>query len=295
MLSHIQSLALSRGSPTPSPSKSMSGWIAEMADACDAHDAAPAPPLSKASVPSSMPPVSIEDAPTEPATSPRTVEVPVQRWVAELRLPTRDHGPREEPERFATRYIVNDGRWTEEEHQALLRKAAQAFNNQDVAREIEDAVQREKEAHDRSVKEWEARIAAQELKDHHDIPRGPPPPGPSSMRVLPNVHAALRQNDPSMATHSQPVVKKAPPSTGRPMPAGFYSGREPPRIGTPVQPPPPTTSRPGAAQDQCLNLPLAATPMTPSHPPRPPIEALPKYAPMETCSSANKHPLEPPA
>ena len=149
MLSHIQSLALSRGSPTPSPSKSMSGWIAEMADACDAHDAAPAPPLSKASVPSSMPPVSIQDAPTEPATSPRTVEVPVQRWVAELRLPTRDHGPREEPERFATRYIVNDGRWTEEEHQALLRKAAQAFNNQDMEREIEDAVQREKEAHER--------------------------------------------------------------------------------------------------------------------------------------------------
>ena len=115
------------------------------------------------------------------------------------------------------------------------------------------------------------------------------------MRALPDVHAALRQNDPSMATYSQPVLKKAPPSTGRPMPAGFYSDREPPRIGTPVQPPPPTTSRPEAAQAQCLNLPLAATPMTPSHPPRPPIDALPKYASMETSPSANKHPLEPPA
>ena len=35
--------------------------------------------------------------------------------------------------------------------------------------------------------------------------------------------------------------------------------------------------------------------MTPSHPPRPPIEALPKRASMETSSSANKHPLEQPA
>ena len=32
---------------------------------------------------------------------------------------------------------------------------------------------------------------------------------------LPDVHAALRQNDPSMATHSQPVVKKAPPLYGK--------------------------------------------------------------------------------
>ena len=179
----------------------------------------------------------------------------------------------------------------------MVRKQPRAFNNRDIEGrlrqwEIEDAVQREKEAHERSVKEWEARIAAQELKDHHDIPRGPPPTGTSSMRALPDVHAALRQNDPSKATHSQPVVKKAPPSTGRPMPAGFYSDKEPPRIGTPVQPPPPATSRPDAAQG--LNLPLAATPMTPSYPPRPPIDALPKHPSMETGSGANKHPLEQP-
>ena len=79
------------------------------------------------------------------------------------------------------------------------------------------------------------------------------------------------------------------------MPAGFYSDKEPPRIGTPVQPPPPTTSRPEAAQVPSLNLPLAATPMTPSHPPRPPIAALPKYASMKPSQGANKHPLEPPA
>ena len=171
---------------------------------------------------------------------------------------------------------------TQEAHDASLRKAAQAFNNQDMERELDNAMAREHAAHERSVREWEARIAAQELKDHPDIARGPPPPGTSSMRALPDVHAALRQNDPSKATHSQPVVKKAPPSMGRPMPAGFYSDKEPPRIGTPVQP------------AQGLNLPLASTPMTPGYPPRPPLDALPKHPSMETSSGANKHPLEPP-
>ena len=112
------------------------------------------------------------------------------------------------------------------------------------------------------------------------------------MRALPAVHAALRENDPSHATQSQPVVKKAPPSTGRPMPAGFYSDKEPPKIGTPVQPPPPTTSRPDAAQG--LNLPLATTPITPGYPPRPSLDAIPKHPSMDTSSGANKHPLEPP-
>ena len=103
------------------------------------------------------------------------------------------------------------------------------------------------------------------------------------------------QNDPSRAAGSQPVLKKAPPSTGRPVPKGFYSDKEPPRIGAPVQPPPPTTPRPGAAQPEGLSLPLAATPMTPSHPPRPPAEALLKHGSMETSQGANKHPLEPTA
>ena len=58
----------------------------------------------------------------------------------------------------------------------------------------------------------------------------------SSMRVPPNVHEALQQNDPSRAPGSQPVLKKAPPSAGRPRPEAFYTESEPPRIGTaPVQ------------------------------------------------------------
>ena len=52
------------------------------------------------------------------------------------------------------------------------------------------------------------------------------------MRVLPDVHAALRQHDPSKVPASQPVLpNKAPPTTGRGRPAGFYSDTEPPRIG----------------------------------------------------------------
>ena len=112
------------------------------------------------------------------------------------------------------------------------------------------------------------------------------------MRALPDVHEALRQNDPKMASYSQPVVKKAPPSTGRPKPSVFYSDAEPPRIGAPVQPPPPAARRPAETQE--MDLLSAATPMTSSHPPRPPIEALPKHPSMEMSSCANKHPLEPP-
>ena len=106
-------------------------------------------------------------------------------------------------------------------------------------------------------------------------------------------HATLRQNDPKMASFSQPAVKKAPPSSGRPMPSVFQSDAEPPRIGAqPVQPPPPAAPRPVDASS--VNLPLAATLMTPGHPPRPLKEALPKYPSMETSSCASKHPLEPP-
>ena len=267
----------------------MSGWMADMADAVDKQEAAQAPPQSKAP----MPGVSIEDAPTEPATSPRVIEVPVPRYVEELRLPTREDGPQEEPEKFVSRWVCNDGSYTPEEWEEYFRKHRQAFANFDMERQRQQAAEEEHEAHQRSIQEWEAKVQAQGLSDHQAIPRGPPPAGISSMRVLPQVHEALRQNDPSMAPRSQPVLKKAPPTSGRPMPSVFHSDVEPPRIGTQVQPPPPAAGRPAEAQG--LNLPLAATPMTPGHPPRPPIEALPKHPSMETGSLAIKHPLEQPA
>ena len=261
--------------------------MSDMADVVEAHEAAPAPPQSKAS----MPGVYQDDAPTEPATSPRTTEVPVQGYIEELRLPTREYGPHEEPEKFVTRWVSRGG-YTQEEWEAYFRKHRQAWSNHDMERERRRAEAAEYEAHQRSIKEWETRVQASDLH-YPAIPCGPTPEGTSSMRALPDVHEALRQNDPRMVSHSQPVVKKAPPSTGRPKPSVFYSDAEPPRIGAPVQPPPPPAAeRPAATQG--LDLPLAATPMTPSHPPRPPIEALPKYSSMEMSSCANKHPLEPP-
>ena len=193
---------------------------------------------------------------------------------------------------FPTRWILNDGRWSAEEHEELVRKAAQAWKYRDWNRELEDEVRREKEAHERSIRAWEAKIALQQLPDHADIPHGPPPKETSSTRALPDVHAALRQNDPSMVTGSQPVLKKAPRSAGRPMPKGFYSDKEPPRIGTsPVQPTPPSTPRPWEVQQQEVSLLQASTPMTPARPPRPPIAALPKPMPMES-SMSSKHSVE---
>ena len=156
--------------------------------------------------------------------------------------------------------------------------------------ERQQAEAAEHEARQRSIQEWDAQIRARNL-DNDALPSGPTPEGPSSMRVLPDVHAALRQNDPK-ASFSQPVVKKAPPTLGRQRPSAFYSEAEPPRIGAVLPPPPPAEPRPAVVPS--VEIPLAATPMTPSHPPRPPIAALPKYSPMETSSYANKHPLEPP-
>ena len=174
---------------------------------------------------------------------------------------------------------------TQEAYEELTRKAAQSFNNRDMERERRQAEAAEYEAHLRSIQEWEARVKASEL-DNAAIPCGPTPEGTSSMRVLPNVHATLRQNDPKMASFSQPAVKKAPPSSGRPMPSVFQSDAEPPRIGAqPAQPPPPAAPRPVDASS--VNLPLAATPMTPGHPPRPPKEALSFYGNKFLCQQAS--------
>ena len=183
----------------------MSGWITDMADAVDAHEAAQAPPQSKAS----MPAVYQDDTPTEPATSPRVMEVPVlPRHIEELRLPGREYGPHEEPEKFATRWVTRGG-YTQEEWDAYFEKHRKAWSNHDMERERQQAEAAEYEAHQRSIQEWEARVKASEL-DNAALPCGPTPEGTSSMRALPDVHEALRQNDPKMASYSQPVVKKAP-------------------------------------------------------------------------------------
>ena len=189
-------------------------------------------------------PSSIDDTLTEPATSPRMtprmIDSEVQAWPVELQLPTREIGPREEPERYPTRCIVNDGQWTPEEHEEVLRKAAQAGNNQAWNREAREEAERHNQEFKRSMAEWKKEVESRGFKDHPSVPHGPPPKGTSPTRALPNVHEALRQNDPSKAPVSQPILKKAPPTTGRGRPAAFYSEDELARIGSaPVQPPPP--------------------------------------------------------
>ena len=187
------------------PSISMSNWISERADAVEQREAAQAPLSSQTPVPAIL----VDDAPTEPALSPRMREVP-----------------------------VNDGRWTTEEYAESLfyitqdlherdqvrlqelwdRQQADARPNPlaDMERERRRAEAAEYQAHQRSIQEWEAQIEARGL-DNAAVPCGPTPAGTSSLRALPNVHAALRQNDPKMASFSQPAVKKAPPTSGRPM------------------------------------------------------------------------------
>ena len=110
-----------------------------MADLVDAADGAAvptaqagdqAPPVSKASPatprePQAVP-ISVDDTPTEPATSPRCIDPEVQEWAVELQLPTREYGPHPEPEVYPCRCVMNDGQWTEEEHAAHLYKAGQA-------------------------------------------------------------------------------------------------------------------------------------------------------------------------
>ena len=189
--------------------------MADMADVVDAAEAgATAPPVTKAAPPRSTMPTSTDDTPMEPATSPRMIDSQVREFPVELQLPTGEIGPRGEPGRFATRFILNDGRWTPEEHEALLRKATQGISQRDWNREVREAALREKEAHDRSVEEWKVQVEAQGLTEHASLPFGPPPKETSSMRALPNVHEALRQNDPStMAPGSTPVLKKPPPTS----------------------------------------------------------------------------------
>ena len=150
----------------------------------------------------------------------------------------------------------------------------------------------------RNMAEWQNRVQAMDLPDHPSIPKGPRPKGSSSMRILPNVHEVLRQSDPFKVPASQQVLpNKTPPTLNKPRPAAFYSGDEPPRIGSAAvqPPPPPKPSSMWEVQPQGMFHPPTATPMTPGYPPRPPIEALPKPAQEVASPATLKHPLPQPA
>ena len=85
----------------------MSGWMAEMADAVDAHVPAQAPPTSKAAGPPSMQTVSIDDTPTEPATSPRELEV--QRMMDDGHKQSMQHWSAGQVSPLITETLINLG------------------------------------------------------------------------------------------------------------------------------------------------------------------------------------------
>ena len=128
----------------------MADWMGQMADAVEEAEAANVIPQ--------------EEVPTEPAITPRSQlhDAPGStRTIEELQLPSLECGPRPEPERFANRYILNDGSLPQQEYERLARKASQAFNNRDMERERRQAEAAAHEAHERSIAEWEAKLPGQ--------------------------------------------------------------------------------------------------------------------------------------
>ena len=172
---------------------------------------------------------------------------------------------------YPCRYVMNDGQWTDEEHATHLYKAGQAHNVRAWNREAREEAEKHNREYAQSIAEWRDRVQAMDLRTHPSVPHGPPPK---------SVHEALRQHDPSKAPASQPVLpKKAPPTTRRGRPAGFYPDSEPPRIGTEQVQPAPPPKLPGP------------TPMTPAYPARPPISALPQPSTDSASPATLKHPL----
>ena len=150
---------------------------------------------------------------------------------------------------------------------------------------IDNAVKKLSEQITNMLVKWNNGELMSKQQADSPVPQGPPLKGVSSARVLPNVHEALRQNAPmSKAPSTQPSLpKKAPPTTGEGMPAGFYRVEEPPRIGSEQTQPAPPPKLPASA------------PTTPAHPPRPPISALPQPVQEPPASTTLKHPLPQPA
>ena len=166
----------------------MSGpWMADMADVVDAGDGAAvqtahagdqAPPVSKASPPTVQETqavlISVDDTPTESATSPRRLHPPVQEWPVEVQLPTREYGPRPEPEIYPTLFVMNDGQWTQQERQAYLHKEAHATLVHVWNREARQEAERHNREYAQSMAEWKDRVQGAGFKANPAVPQGPP-------------------------------------------------------------------------------------------------------------------------
>ena len=108
----------------------MSGWMADMADLVDAAEAAaPAPPLTKAPSPESMRTARLmihdgtSDLSKDDGSSSR------RDGRQQLQLPTYRSRWRGWPEQFPTRWILNDGRWTAEEHEAFWHRPCRKWQS----------------------------------------------------------------------------------------------------------------------------------------------------------------------
>ena len=217
-----------------------------MADVVDAaQTGAQAPPVSKAApLQPTIAPSPIDDTPTEPATSP--ILVPKNGQLSfNFQQERLVHRRNLKGIRQGSSSMKVNG------HQKNMRRSSTRHTSGSYKqwnREAREEAETHNQEFQHSMAEWKREIEKRGFKDHPSVPYGPPPKETSSTRALPEVHDALRQNDPSKAPASQPILKKAPPTTGRGRPAAFYSGDEPQRIGTaPVQPPPPP--RPAPARD----------------------------------------------
>ena len=143
----------------------------------------------------------------------------------------------------------------EQARHAHLEAAARWEDQREQQRRQE--AEREWREREATTQRWEAQVRQACYHATHLLPAGQPPVAiqtEAQPQALPHVHGALRANDPKAPTTQPSIAKKPPPSQGRPLPKGFFTGDAPPMIGTmgPIQSPPPA------------GLPTS-TPMTPAH------------------------------
>ena len=148
---------------------------------------------------------------------------------------------------------------------------------------IVNVAERDNREHDCQVRKWEAQMKAAGWWDQAAPPPAEGPATDSGFRALPMVHDALHRDDPKAPATQGSLPKKAPPTTGKGMPSGFYRAEAPPMIGTSKAPSPPQPYLP------------PATTTTPAHPPRPSSAALPKPVQEPSPPATLKHPLPQPA
>ena len=179
--------------------------------------------------------------------------------------------------RHAIPYVMNYGHLSEEKHEIKMEAG--------------------RIAHERANAQWERRMPAAGFPPTHRVPASDPVnviQTENQPLALPQVHGAPRANDPQAPTSQPLIAKKAPPSSGKPIPAGVIRGEIPPMIGTgvPVQPPPPA-GLPSTTPTTPANPPPANPP--PANPPRPPPAALPQPVDSAPAATKPKHPLPQPA